>query len=802
MKDWQLSYRGYDPETETLRETLCAIGNGFIVSRACAPDAVASEHHYPGTYMSGGYNRLTSKVGEHEIENEDLVNLPNWLPLSIRIGGGDWLGPENVEYVDYAQDLDIKAGVLRRVLRLKDAEGRITRWEEQRIVSMDDARVAALSVTLTAENWSGPMSVRAAVDGGVINWGVARYRQLDGRHLETLHTEADGKGLIALRSRFRQARREVALAARTTVTLGETAMAPTRSGADEAVAWDEFDLEMTEGAEARIEKIAIYVDSKDNGITEPLMDARDLAAEVDGFDTLLASHSRAWAHLWEEFDLRMESEANDTAQMNLRLHISHLLQTASRHSVGRDVGIPPRGWNGEAYRGHIMWDELFIFPYLTLRKPLLTRSLLVYRHRRLNAAREAAKATGARGAMFPWMSGSNGREETQLLHLNPKSGRWNPDNTWRQRHVGAAVAYNVWQYIQATYDLQFVRDYGAELFLEIARFWGSIAETRSDGRYDIRGVMGPDEFHTAYPGRDPNTDGGLDNNAYTNVMAAWILARAEDMLDFLGEDERRRLCERLDITVEERRHWLDVSRGLYLEFSEDGILSQFEGYGALQELDWDRLNAQYEDTHRIDRILEAEGDDPNNYKVSKQADLLMLFYLFSSEEMGQLFNQLGYAFAPEMIGRNIEYYMQRTSHGSTLSKLVHAWVLARADRHRSWQLALQALNSDIGDVQGGTTSEGVHLGAMAGTVDLVQRCYTGLEMRGGALRFNPRLPEEVSRLISTVRYRGQILDIEVTREELVVASRVITAAPVTIAYRGQFREITPGQRVRFRLFAQ
>src|SRR5690606_37205439 len=149
------------------------------------------------------------------------------------------------------------------------------------------------------------------------------------------------------------------------------------------------------------------------------------------------------------------------------------LQTASKHTVGRDVGIPARGWHGEAYRGHIFWDELFTFPYFNFRQPTLARSLLLYRYRRLDQARHAATKAGYQGAMFPWQSGSNGREESQVIHLNPKSGRWIEDKTYRQRHVNAAIAYNVWQYYEVSGDTEFLSEHGAEMLLEIARFWAS-----------------------------------------------------------------------------------------------------------------------------------------------------------------------------------------------------------------------------------------------------------------------------------------------------------------------------------------
>ncbi|MBU2532822.1 MAG: glycoside hydrolase family 65 protein [Alphaproteobacteria bacterium] len=802
MNGWRLAYSGFEPEKEGLRETLCALGNGYIVSRAAAPYSVAGAVHYPGTYLAGGYNRLRSEVAGHEIENEDLVNLPNWLPLTCKCGDGAWLRPDTVEYLNYDQELCLKTGVLFRNLRFKDHDGRVLRWEERRIVSMDDPHLAILSVTLVPENWSGRMTVRAGLDGSVINHGVERYQALASRHLDTLHTATEPDGTLALRARFVQARREIALAARIDVSNDGAPVTAAQSEALPDMVNQDFEIDVQSGRPVRIEKIACYFDSKDHAITEPLLEALNHVRHAEGFDELEERHVRAWRHIWDRFDIRVETKPNPAAQLKLRLHIFHLLQTASEHSVDRDVGVPPRGWHGEAYRGHIMWDELFIFPYLTLRMPVITRALLRYRYRRLDEARRAAQKAGFKGAMYPWQSGSNGREESQRVHLNPQSGRWIPDNSRRQRHIGAAIAYNIWEYVQATDDRGFLRDYGAEMFIEIARFWASIAEKRPDGRYGIRGVMGPDEFHTAYPGTDPSEEGGLDNNAYTNVMASWLLARTFDVLDMIPTDERRNLCERLQLDQQEMRQWHEISARLFIPFHGDGIISQFEGYEKLEELDWDGLHEKYGNLQRLDRILEAEGDSPNNYKVSKQADVLMLFYLFSREEIERIFGRLGYDFKPDMIFRNICYYMHRTSHGSTLSWVAHAWVLARADRQRSWQLALKALDADISDIQGGTTPEGIHLGAMAGTVDLIQRCYTGIELRSGMLMLNPRLPDEMASLEATVRYRRQILDLHITQQELRISSRILMSSPITISYRGECREMSPGQTQRFKLIPE
>jgi alpha,alpha-trehalase len=309
-------------------------------------------------------------------------------------------------------------------------------------------------------------------------------------------------------------------------------------------------------------------------------------------------------------------------------------------------------------------------------------------------------------------------------------------------------------------------------------------------RYEILGVMGPDEYHDAYPdaGRP-----GLDNNAYTNLMAAWVLWRALEIFNALPPNKRQELCDKLVVMPDEIQHWEDISRRMRVCFHDDGIISQFQGYEKLEEFDWEGYRKKYGDIHRLDRILEAEGDTPNRYKLSKQADVLMLFYLFSAEELEELFQRLEYEFDHEMIPRNIDYYAQRTSHGSTLSRVVSSWVMAREDRPGSWEPFVEALESDVADIQGGTTAEGIHLGAMAGTVDVVQRCYTGVETRGDLLRLNPRLPEELRHLSLRICYRGHCLKLAMTHEQLEITSMPSVVKPIKCQVKDELHMLAPGE---------
>ena len=797
IQDWELTFTDWDPGQQSLREALCALGNGYLVTRGAFEEVHAGGPHYPGTYLAGGYNRLETDIAGHVLENESLVNWPNWLPLTFRPEGGDWFDLDDVDVLDFKFRLDLYQGLLEREVCFRDSDEREFSITCRRLVHMANPHLAAIEWRITPLNWSGTLEIRSGLDGTVTNQNVERYRALDGKHLEPLDTGYEGEDAVVLTVRTTQSRVGMAQAARTRVYAGNV-LVPTQRHGEESEGRISHRLVVPchQHQELRVEKVVAVYTSRDFAISNPTLAARKLVRRAGTFVELRQSHQRLWEHLWSITDIVLQ-DGNSETQMILRLHLFHLLQTASPNTIDRDVGVPSRGWHGEAYRGHILWDELFIFPLITLRLPELARSLMMYRYRRLDEARYLALEAGYRGAMFPWQSGSDGREESQVLHLNPRSGRWIPDISNQQRHVNAAIAYNVWQYFQATGDTEFMAFYGAEMLLEIARFWASIATYSSErDRYEIRGVMGPDEFHTQYPASDKP---GLNNNAYTNVMAVWVLHRASQVLTLLDEKRSRELIEMLDIDDEELVRWDQISSRMFIPFHGDGIISQFEGYGDLKEFDWADYQEKYGDIQRLDRILEAEDLDVNQFKASKQADVLMLFYLFSAEMLETLFEHMDYPFDPDFIPRNINYYLERTSHGSTLSRVVHSWVLGRSDREGAWKLFKEALHSDIDDIQGGTTPEGIHLGAMAGTVDLIQRMHIGLEMREEVLRFNPLLPNELSSIRLRICYHGHWLSVHVTQDKLTVKFDRGGTQSAYIGFQDQIYEMRQGEEKVFEL---
>ncbi len=790
---WSFVFVGYEPRGERLREALCTMGNGHFATRGCVPESSAGEAHYPGTYAAGIYNRLTDRIGGSTVDNESLVNLPNWLPLTFRIDGGPWFDIDSTELSSYVQTLDLRRAVLIREFRFCDPAGRTIAVTQRRFAAMHLSHVAALETTVVAENWSGTLEFRSAIHGDVENRLVERYRELSSKHLTVTQLRELSDDSVLLGVATVESQIPVAVAVRATVWRDEAPVwADYRLVQDAARIGHDIAVDMAVGQSVTLEKVATLATGRDPAVSEPADEAERQLHRLGRISELLHGHSLMWAHLWERFNIDMGGNSDELRIV--RLHLLHLLQTLSPNTADLDVGVPARGLHGEAYRGHIFWDELFVFPALNIHLPAVTRSLLQYRYRRLPQARRAAREAGYGGAMFPWQSGSDGREESQQLHLNPRSGRWNPDPSARAHHSGIAVAYNVWQYYQVTGDVDYIVDYGAEMLAEIARFFVSLAGfDAARGRYVIRGVIGPDEFHSGYPGRVYD---GIDNNAYTNVMAVWVIVRAMDALELLPLSDRLDLLERLGVDGPELDVWDDVTRRMFVPF-HDGVISQFEGYEQLAELNWYAYRQRYGNIQRLDRILEAENDNVNHYKASKQADALMLFYLLSSDELRELLNRLGYRFDPDQIPKTIDYYRSRTSHGSTLSAIVHSWVLARGDRERAMKYFQQVLFSDIADVQGGTTSEGIHLAAMAGSVDLLQRCFTGLEFRADRIVLNPLWPETLGKLTFPLRYRGHRLHLEVSGRQAKISSDSEQANALDIEYRGRVQRLMPGHTIEF-----
>lgn len=763
--NWSITYHEYEEAKEKSRESLLAVGNGYFGNRGAMEELRADEKHYPATYIASLYNKLESPIGDRMIPNEDFVNTPNWTLIEFKINDGEWWDYKTAEFEVYKKQLCLKTGLFSKTFIVKAADGKRFLIESKRMASMVRQHAGAQQYVFTPINFEGKITFRIGIDGQIENRGVNRYNTLNQNHLEFISANATHETLL-VNVKTRQSNITVSQAIKHYAhTSGSTCTETFQSKVENEGAYAYYEADLKEKQSFKIEKLLSIYSS--HVVENPEALALDQLNNLESFDTLYEESKTKWTEIWEDIDIQVEGDR--MSQKLLRLHSYHMMLSASEFNTELDASVTARGLHGEAYRGHIFWDELFILPFYNIHYPEISKSLLMYRYRRLNKSREYAEENGYKGAMFAWQSGSDGSEETQTVHLNPLSGKWGEDNSCLQRHVSLAIAYNVYEYFVATNDVKFMEEYGAEMFLEICRFWASkSSKNEKTGKYSIDKVMGPDEFHEMYPDAK---EGGLRDNAYTNIMVAWMLGKVKEITSKMDCSAEENVLLKIQLTYQEMLHWDDIAANLNIVISEAGIISQYDGYFDLKELDWDAYRKKYTNIYRMDRLLKAEGKSADDYKVAKQADTLMTFFNLEKKEVDEIFEKLGYQLPKDYLEKNLDYYLARTSHGSSLSRVVHAQLANIIDNEElSWELYEDALGSDYVDIQGGTTGEGIHTGVMASTVMVALTNYAGINLHKEILEITPQLPELWKTIKFNMVFRGVHFNINISKSEICITA--------------------------------
>jgi HAD superfamily hydrolase (TIGR01509 family) len=461
---WSVTYHDYDPKKERSREALLTVGNGYYGTRGAMEETQANPVNYPGTYMAGLYNRLVTKVADRDVENEDFVNIPNWLPVTFRIDDEDWFDVNNTNLLSIRRKMNFRDGVLSREMILEDKQGRRTEIVSERFSSMDNIMLAALRYNIRPLNYSGQIEVKSGINGKLINEGVERYKSLNSLHLNIIKVGFDEEKLFVL-AETNQSKHLISEAAMHRLLLdGEIQKPSFEKEESEGCVSAVYSFKVEKGQQLSIEKLVSVCSDKEDFIEDALSSSLKTLLPSMRFEQQKKASAEKWAQLWNEMDIKISGDR--MSQKLIRMHLFHLLVSVSHFNEKLDASITARGLHGEAYRGHIFWDELFILPLYDLHLPDVAKSMLMYRYRRLNKARDYAAQFGYKGAMFPWQSGSDGREETQVLHLNPLTGKWGDDHSSLQRHVSLAIAYNIWDYYWINDDIDFLKNSAWKCFLK------------------------------------------------------------------------------------------------------------------------------------------------------------------------------------------------------------------------------------------------------------------------------------------------------------------------------------------------
>jgi beta-phosphoglucomutase len=716
---WTVRESQFDLSSLGRQETVLTVGNGYLGTRGSFAE------RYPGDLPATLINGLFDDV---PIIHTELASAPDWLLCDLWIGG-ERFAMDRGQVLAYERTLDLRDGTLTRLVRWRSPQGRTVELRVMRWASMADEHLCVLQYGVTALDFDGEVELRAEIDGTAENPGTLVPREIGLRHWRLEGHGYPTPQTAYLHSRTRLS--EVDLCTATHLAV---------EGIPEA-AYSAHDCTHTPGVKARFHlkrgetavanKLVTYYTSRDTDhpVEAALQGLRDAARR--GYASLLRAHRTPWANLWDGSDVLIEGD--DEAQRAVRFNLYHLLIAVPRHSDR--VSIPAKTLSGFGYRGHVFWDtDIFIVPFFVFTHPGLARNLLLYRYHTLPGARENARQAGYQGAMYAWESAQDGRETTP---------RWVPlrdgelVRIWCgdiEQHISTDVAYAVWHYWQVTGDDEFMRDYGAEIILDTAVFWGSRVEYDAEaGRYEINDVIGPDEYHEH-----------VDNNAFTNRMVQWHLERALELVAWLRDRypaQASILVERLGLSDKRLAHWDDVRRRLYIPFDPaTGLFEQFDGFYDLEEVDWQALETR---TRPIQEVLGIEA--VQKVKALKQADVLMLLYLLGNE------------YDQRVRRANWDYYEPRTDHtyGSSLGPATHALMGSQLGYlEDAYQHFVRAAFVDLADLRG-NTADGIHAASAGGVWQVMTMGFGGMRVGPEGPTFAPRLPKQWRRLRFKVRYRGE-----------------------------------------------
>jgi kojibiose phosphorylase len=706
-KHWEIIETSFNPKELHHKETVFTLGNGYLGVRGSFEEGYIHEHS--GTIINGVYDDVA-------IAATEIVNCPNWLPLTIKVAGETFRMNEG-EILKYKRSLDMRLGILTRDVRWKSPSGYTLDLHFERFVSLASQHFLAIHCEITSLDYAGEIEVTAGFESEPHTLGI--------EHWQTIKEGGTDK-IIWLHGKTLHSEIELSMAAKLVV----------ENEADNFAREFECSSQLTKnfqiqpGETVSVEKIVTVYTSLQT--STPAEIALIDLVEAPSYSTMLATHIAAWERVWLDSDVIIEGD--EKAQLSIRYNIFQILAATPRHDD--KVSIPPKTLSGFEYRGHIFWDtEIFILPLLTFTQPALARNLLNYRYHTLPGARRKAENLGYKGAMFAWESAATGDEVTPS---------WVPDPNGKlvriwcgelEIHINADIAYASWNYWQNTGDNQWMRDYGAEMILDTANFWESrVYWNEQRQSYDILNVIGPDENHEQ-----------VDNNAFTNVMVQWHLNTVGKLWEWLTRNHPEKATElaiKLNINPQKLEKFAFIADNIYLnQDAETGLIEQFDGFYDLEYVNFDDYEPRKKSMQGILGVEETQAK-----QILKQPDVLMLFYMMRDR------------FDLETMIANWDYYTPRTDHvyGSSLGPAINAIIACDLNKpDEAYTHFMRAALVDLDNVRS-NANQGIHAASAGGLWQALVFGFAGIRItENGIITADPNLPAHWKRLKFRLQWQNQ-----------------------------------------------
>ncbi|WP_345240176.1 glycoside hydrolase family 65 protein [Pontibacillus salipaludis] len=725
---WKVVETSLHPEENRLAESLMSIGNGHMGMRGNFEETYTGETH-EGTYIGGVYYPDKTRVGWWKNGYPEyfakVLNAPNVTGIRVVVQNEE-LDLNTWNVMEFKRELDMRHGLLRRSFTAENGNGEHVQVDVTRFFSIAQPELVAIRYEVTPINFSGTLSFQPFLNGDVRNED-ANY---DEDFWEPVHHEVrEHAGVLTMKTRKTEF--EVSAAMRTAV---EGADVTIQAMDDQEEYIDNvMDVAATEGQPVTFYKYVAVTQSRDYDSAELADKAQTFVTEAfeKGFDRLLQEHQGAWEKRWKKADVTVGGDAE--AQQGIRYNIFQLYNTYTGDDPRLNIG--PKGFTGEKYGGSTYWDtEAYCLPfYLGTADPAIARNLLIYRYNHLDQARANARKLGLEGALYPMVT-MNGEESHNEWEI-----------TFEEIHRNGAIAHAIWNYTNYTGDTAYLADYGFEVLAELSRFWASRVNynPRKD-RYMILGVTGPNEY-----------ENNVNNNWYTNRIAAWTLEYTLGVALFIERQHGARYYELLDqlgLSYSEFDQWKDIISKMYYPYDEEaGVFLQQDGFldkEIMPVADLEEKHLPLNQNWSWDRILRS--------CFIKQADVLQGLYF------------LNHKFSKEEKKRNYNFYEPMTVHESSLSPCVHSILAAELGyEEKAYEMYVRTARLDL-DNYNNDTEDGLHITSMAGSWLSIVHGFAGMRVVDGTLHFTPMIPEAWKDYSFKINFRGHLLKITVNHDETLI----------------------------------
>jgi len=765
---WRLVETAYDPADLGLTETLFGLANGHIGMRATPEEGRDAHSH--GTFVNGFHETWDIEHAENAYgfarTGQTIINAPDTKLIKLYIDG-DPLLLSGADLTNYERSLDMRTGVLTRKLEWVTQAGKTVYVISTRMVSFTHHHLAAMTFEVVVPDDSASIVISSQIinrQDGVDEYHVPeaalgegledprKLSTLDHRVLEPQVQRHEGNEVVL---GYRAARSGMTLAcgSRHYVTSDSEATVTTEVDEDQSITLIEVDAEP--GESVSVAKVAAYHSS--TGVpAEELADrcSRMLEhAEALGVDGLYAEQADYLDTFWNETDVIIGGD--DRHQQAIRWNIFQLAQASA---TSNEKGIPAKGVSGGGYDGHYFWDtEACVMPFLAYTNPMAAKKVLRFRWKTLDLARERAVEMDQLGALFPWRT-INGEEASAYYAAGTA-----------QYHINAAVAFAIERYLTATKDVDYLAAEGAEILVEMARLFADLGFYGTDGEFHIHGVTGPDEYTTV-----------VNDNTYTNVMAACSLEYAANAIEWLGAerpDELDALKLRLELDDDELAEWRAAAKAMHIPVDDElNINPQHSNFLELEPWPWTTTPDE-----KYPLLLHFHPLVIYRHQVLKQADTVLATLLRPDR------------FTPEQRANNFFFYDPITTGDSSLSAGVQTAAAIRAgDEELGWNYFQHALFLDLCDSHE-NTSDGVHIASAANIWNCIMLGFLGFADNGEAVSFDPMVPEAIGPLTVNFQVRDVLVKVEAEGTSGTVST---TGGELQVTTKSGVATARPGEPVK------